>query len=239
MTLPTPCNLLIIDTETTGLDPKVDKVVELAAVLYSVDHQTTLHQMSSLCEAKDNAAEHINHIPPSALRNVKDRLESRSIDLFRAMADEASFLVAHNADFDRQWFASGADNYLMNSKTQQPLRWLCTMSDFTWPRQNKPSDSLINLALAHGIGVASAHRALADCQLIASLFDRLSKEELISVLEEALVPRRWYQAKVSYSDRELAKSAGFRWKPEEKIWAQRLTDKQAGLLNFPVTCISA
>jgi oligoribonuclease (3'-5' exoribonuclease) len=28
--LPTPCNLLIIDTETTGLDPAVDRVVELA-----------------------------------------------------------------------------------------------------------------------------------------------------------------------------------------------------------------
>jgi DNA polymerase III subunit epsilon len=237
--LPTSCNLLIIDTETTGLDPTVDRVVELAAILYSVEHQTILHQMSSICESPDNAAEHINRIPAGALRSVKAALESHSIKMFQAMACEANFLVAHNADFDKQWFQGDASKSLINPRTQQPLRWLCTMDDFTWPRQNKPGDSLINLALAHGIGVSSAHRALTDCQLIAALLDRVTKEELSSMLCEALTPRHLYMANVSFDNNQLAKNAGFKWKPERRMWVKKLTEAQANLFDFRVTRLSA
>lgn len=239
MTIPTPCNLLIIDTETSGLDPAVDKVVELAAILYSVDHQTILHQMSSICEAQENGAEHINRIPIDALRSTNALLETRSISLFEAMAQEANFIVAHNADFDKQWFVGEAGKALFNRETQRPLRWLCTMSDFTWPQQNRQGDSLINLALAHGIGVSSAHRALADCQLIAALFDRVSKEELVLMLSEALVPRYLYEANVSYENRQLAKDVGFKWQSDKRQWVRKLTDAQANLLNFPVTLAAA
>ena len=41
-------NLLIIDTETTGIDPTVDRVIEIGAILYSVNCKTTLAQLSFL-----------------------------------------------------------------------------------------------------------------------------------------------------------------------------------------------
>lgn len=235
--IPTPCNLLIIDTETSGLDPAVDKVVELAAILYSVDYQTILHQMSSICEAQSNDAERINRIPVDALRTVSPTLEDHSIALFNAMAREAHYVVAHNADFDKQWFVGAAGAALVNGETQQLLRWLCTMSDFTWPLQNKQGESLVSLALAHGIGVASAHRALADCQMIAALFDRVSKEELRSMLHEALLPRFLYKANVSYDNKQLAKDAGFKWQSDKKQWVRKLTEAQAASLDFSVSPI--
>ena len=236
--LPKPCNLLIIDTETSGLDPAVDRVVELAAILYSVEHQTILYQMSSICESQTNDAERINRIPVGALQEAMPALEAHSIALFTAMAKEAHYAVAHNADFDKQWFIGAAGSALVNSETQQPLRWLRTMSDFNWPQQNKPGDSLVNLALAHGIGVSSAHRALADCQLIAALFDRVSKEELIAMLSAALVPRYLYKANVSFNEKDLAKDAGFKWQPEKKQWVRKLTEVQAASLDFPVVLVS-
>jgi len=37
--------LLIIDTETTGLDVERHRTIEVAAILYSVPHRTTLFQL--------------------------------------------------------------------------------------------------------------------------------------------------------------------------------------------------
>ena len=37
-------NFLIIDTETTGLDPSWNQVIEIGATLYSLTRQTTLFQ---------------------------------------------------------------------------------------------------------------------------------------------------------------------------------------------------
>lgn len=40
--------VLIIDTETTGLEPENGQVIEIGAILYSVSHQTTIQQVSVL-----------------------------------------------------------------------------------------------------------------------------------------------------------------------------------------------
>ena len=40
--------LLIVDTETTGLDVERHRTIEVAAILYSVPHRTTLFQLSTL-----------------------------------------------------------------------------------------------------------------------------------------------------------------------------------------------
>jgi DNA polymerase III subunit epsilon len=59
----------------------------------------------------------------------------------------------------------------------------------------------VSLALSHGIGVSSAHRALTDCSLIAALFDRMEKLE--AMIEEAKRPKALFQAQVSFKDKDL------------------------------------
>jgi len=224
-------NLLIIDTETTGLDPQNSCVIELGAVLYSVDHQTSLHHVATLLTAQDNPAERINRIPAAALPAIAPRLQSYALQVFWEMAQEADYAVAHNAPFDAQWFGQGCLPVL--AKGEVPLRWLCTATDFTWPHQTRPSESLVSLALAHGIGVGSAHRALTDCQLIAALFDRM--EDLPGMIVQALKPRAIYKAIVSYDNRHLAKEAGFRWNQLVPVaWARKLTENEVASLPFQV-----
>lgn len=43
--------VLIIDTETTGLDPKSDHVIEVGAIVYSVEHGCSLASYASLLAA--------------------------------------------------------------------------------------------------------------------------------------------------------------------------------------------
>lgn len=123
---------LIVDSETTGLDPKKDKLIEVGAVLYSVRWQTTLVQFSTLFSARENDASAINRISRESIRDIEP--EWGINPLLDNMRLNADVFVAHRAEFDRQWLNSE----LWNSKP-----WVCTKDDFTWPQQNRPGDSLV------------------------------------------------------------------------------------------------
>lgn len=230
-----PSSLLIIDTETTGIDPTTDRVIEIGAVLYSIEYQTVLHQFSTLlCAPAENPQEKINRILPAVLPTVSESLQRKNVEILLEMADMALFAVAHNADFDKQWFDN---NHLPLLQTgHEPMRWLCTMDDFVFPQQTRPRESLINLALAHGIGVSSAHRALTDCQLIAALFDRM--DNLEPMINYALRLKAVFQALVSFDNKQMAKDAGFKWNPEAKIWTRKMALEDTYELPFKVHKIS-
>jgi DNA polymerase-3 subunit epsilon len=212
--------LLIIDTETTGLDPdKGCRAIEVGAILYSVPFRTPLQSVAFLVPTAENPASHINGIDP-AITNL-DQPWRTAMALFREMAASADYAVAHNADFDRQFFGHGPLEPLH-------LDWICSMSDLEWGEI--PGRSLRDLALAHGIAVMpEIHRALPDCELISQVLSKRSDlEELIA---QALVPKMIYRALVSFNNRDEAKSRGFRWNPERKEWLKKLTSDQAHQLS--------
>ncbi len=213
---------LIVDTETTGLDPAKAELIEVGLILYSVTNQCTLQQFSSLygLQADSNAMEAVNRIPTAALKAM-DRV-TRHEDTISRMIEDADCFVAHNAAFDSKWFP----RMLL---TDYPDReWLCTLEDFVWP--NHGPGGLINIALAHGIGVSSAHRALTDCQLIAALFDRMP--DLPEMFRVAKRPKGLFVADVPYPGTE-AKAAGFRWNEiVTKQWARWMAVEDASKLNF-------
>ncbi len=227
--IPLPETLLILDTETSGLDPKQDHCLEVGAILFHAPRRAVLAQHSFLLPVQDNAAESINHIPADVTRLNQPWREG--LEYFQALLDSAELLVAHNAAFDRQWF--GKDHLPAVSKP-----WLCTMEDIAWPveRQLRSRPSVRDLALAYGVPVWAAHRALTDCIYLAEVFCRCN--DLETLLLHGLEPRRLMRAQVSYQQRHLAKQAGFRWNdPVQGAWTRRLSDRQAAELDFQVVSI--
>ena len=221
--------LLIIDTETTGLDPKRGQCLEVGAILFHAPQRAVLAQHSFLLPVETNAAESINRIPAEVTR--LDQPWRQGLDYFQALLDAADLLVAHNAGFDRQWF--GKDQLPAVSKP-----WLCTMEDIAWPvdRQLRSRPSVRDLALAYGVPVWAAHRALTDCIYLAEVFARC--KDLETLLLHGLEPRRLMRAQVSYAQRHLAKEAGFRWNdPIQGAWTRRLSNREAAKLEFEVVAI--
>jgi len=226
-----PSSLLIVDTETTGLDADRDACLELGAILFSVPHRQVLAQMSCLLPVDCNPAQSINRIPAEVSR--LDQPWGDGLAWFEHMMASADYLVAHNAAFDRQWFGRG-------SLPQATRPWLCTLEDVRWPEERnlRARPSVIDLALAYGIPVWSAHRALTDCIYLAEVFQRC--EDLERLIAHALEPRRLVRAQVSYDQRHLARDAGFRWNdPVKGAWARRLSEREEQELPFSVVPVEA
>jgi len=224
-----PERILILDTETTALSPQEGICIEVGAVLFHVPSRSVLQQLSFLLPCSSNPAEGINGLPPAVTR-LPQPLEA-ALDLFQAQLRGAEVVVAHNAAFDRQWFGQGCLPDLS-------LPWICSMEDIRWPAERllKPTPSVRDLALAYGVPVWAAHRALTDCQYLVHVFERCA--DLEALLVAAQEPRELYRARLSYAERHLAREAGFRWnEPVVCAWSRRLSQREAEALPFPVLVV--
>ena len=223
---PAPERLLILDTETTALSPADGQCLEVGAVLFHVPSRTVLSQISFLLPATTNPAEVINGIPAAATRLPQPW--QAGLACFEAMVAAADALLAHNAAFDRQWFGHGALPFLGKP-------WICSMEDIRWPadRHLRATPSVRDLALAYGVPVWAAHRALTDCTYLTQVFERCP--DLEALLQAAMEPRRLYRACVSYAERHQAREAGFRWnEPVSGAWSRRLSQREVEALPFAV-----
>lgn len=226
-----PRQLLILDTETTGLDPATGACIEVGAVLFRVPERAVLAQVSFLLPVEANPAEAINGIP-AAISRLPQPWQA-GLQCFEAMLAAADAVLAHNAAFDRQWFGRGP----LPAITQP---WICSMEDIRWPaeRQLRSNPSVRDLALAYGVPVWAAHRALTDCTYLAQVLERCAGLE--AMLEAAMEPRRLFRAQLSYAERHRAKQAGFRWNdPVPGAWTRRLSEREARALSFAVQPVEA
>lgn len=219
---------LIIVVETDSLEESAT-VIEVGAILYSLS-SGTLQEVSTLLPAETNAAEAVNRIKPAALQEMGSVLESFALEMLFAMSKEADVFVAHNADFDSTRIF-GSPGFLPLA----PLPWVCTMEDFKWP-QGKQQGSLTALALDHGLGVASAHRALTDCRLLARLFDVMP--DLQSLFQQAMRPKALFVGCQPFSENHFAKDAGFKWdRLVPKKWSRRMAIEDVAALPFKVAML--
>lgn len=228
-----PATLLILDTETTGLSPDQGQCIEVGAILFAVTPRAVLTQVSFLLPCERNPAEAINGIAASATR-LKQPWQA-ALTCFNAMVEHCDAVLAHNAAFDRQWFSDAG-----GPLAAIPRPWICSMDDIRWPQERllKSNPSVRDLALAYGVPVWAAHRALTDCTYLAQVLERC--DALEQLLKAALEPRSLFRAKLSYSERHQAKEAGFRWNdPVQGAWTRRLSEREARALPFPVQPIDA
>lgn len=226
-----PQRLLILDTETTGLTPERHQCIEVGAILFDVASRSVLSQLSFLLPCERNPAEMVNGIA-AAVTRLDQPLET-ALRLFEELVASADAVVAHNAAFDRQWFGIGGLPAI-----ERP--WICSMEDIRWPeeRRLRATPSVRDLALAYGVPVWAAHRALTDCIYLAQVFERCTDLELL--LQQAIEPRLLYRAVLAYSERHLAKAAGFRWnQPLAGAWSRRLSAREAAGLGFEVIPVPA
>lgn len=170
-------NILILDTETTGLNPNPDKCIEVAAILFNVEYRQMVQSITTLLPCDANPVEHINGIRPDLTRTQYS--PQNVIVALEGMAMNCDAIVAHNAQFDHKFMKIVPG--LGDAFWTKP--WVCTRNDFKWP--SKPVRlRLQDICESLDIPYVDAHRALADCSLLANCLAKVDNlaEQITNII---------------------------------------------------------
>ncbi|RZL03072.1 MAG: DNA polymerase III subunit epsilon [Rubrivivax sp.] len=210
--------VLVLDTETTGLDWRKDKVIELALLLVEVDLDAGLP--IKVLEVYDELEDPGMPIPEAALRVTgitDDMVRGKRLDEDRiaTMLDGVSLVIAHNARFDRAFMEQRLPAFAA-------LPWACSLAEIDWSEEGRGSAKLEFLAAEMGL-FYDAHRAEMDCHaLLAVLSQPLPKSGhtgLKALLNAGQATSYKVMATGSPFDaKDALKGRGYRWDAERKVW---------------------
>lgn len=223
----TVLRVLVLDTETTGLDQGKESIIELALLRMDIDSGTGLPVGE--VQVYDGLEDPGKPIPPEvvALTGIRDAdVQGQTLDGARvaALLEGVDLVIAHNAGFDRPFVEKRFGQFA-------ELDWACSFADIDWKAQGQGSAKLESLALAHG-WFYDAHRAEMDCHaLLAVLAQPLPQAPhtgLAHLLEAARRPSYALQAtNAPFEAKDLLKARSYRWNAEQRVWHTRLADEAA------------
>jgi DNA polymerase-3 subunit epsilon len=219
--------LLLVDLETTGLEPATDRCIEVAIVRYDVPTASMVEAFTSLVQSDDNPAAVVNRIDSATLRRAPPPAEVW--DRVRGVVERAAapaVFVAHRAEFDRAFFPR---------EIAERLPWVCSKFDIEFPK-SRLGEALVFVALAHLVPVHESHRALSDTLLLARLFQRCAEMgvDVQATLARAMRPKQRFVALASFEQNEVVKAHGFSWNPATRVWERRMAPEDARALPFRV-----
>lgn len=203
---------LIVDLETTGLDAKADRIIEIGLVEFAVEGEEPPHLTrcyGALQEPDVPLSEEVQRITgltPKVLAG--HRIDW---DIVRGFFDRASIAIAHNMEFDRGFLMSSGE------LAGKRIHWGCSMRHINWQRQSFKTTALNYLAADHGFVNPFAHRAVFDC---ATTF-RLVAPHLRELIARSY--EREYLIKAVHSpfeSKDVLRQRGYRWDPTERCWSR-------------------
>lgn len=159
----------VIDFETTGISPdQGDRATEVAIVVMEGDR--VVDRFQSLMNAGVRIPSFITQ-----LTGISSAMVTAAPDAAEVMAEASRFvgatpLVAHNAAFDRKFWAAELGRLGLPA----PHLFACTLLVSRRLYPQAPNHKLGSLVDYHRLPrTGAAHRALADAEMAAALLDRI------------------------------------------------------------------
>ena len=214
--------ILILDTETTGLDWRAENIIELAMLSVDVDLHTG--QPVGVLEVYEDFEDPGRPIPSEIVKltgitdhDVKgQKLNEVKIN---AMVERADLIVAHNAGFDRPFVENRLEVF-------EHKAWACSFAGINWKAQGLGSAKLEFLCSELG-WFYDAHRAQVDCHALLRVLssnlktqpDDLPTSGFLQLLKSAEQARTVVKAFGSpFESKDKLKARGYRWDAEAKVW---------------------
>lgn len=170
--------IVITDTETTGTDPQVDRLVELAGVELSDKRPefTTLVDPQRDIPPEAMAIHHIVEVDVIDAPTEHEALMS----LFDHFDNSIQVFAAHNAKFDRAFLERITNGSLAT-------HWICTYKCalVVWPDAPGHSNQVLRYWLELDPHVPPGlfpHRALYDCYVTREILRELLKHKSVAEL---------------------------------------------------------
>ena len=209
--------VIVLDTETTGLDSKNEKIIELAMLSVLVDAATGLPVGPvTIYESFEDPGKAI----PSQITEITgiddSMVQGHQIDdlAVAALVEQADLILAHNAGFDRPFAEARLPVFAAKP-------WACSFLGIDWKKEGSGSAKLEFLASERG-WFYEAHRAQVDCHallqvLAAPLSDgQTGLHRLLAGAEQTRYKLRATGAPFEAKDK--LKARGYRWDGEGRVW---------------------
>ena len=218
--------VIVLDTETTGLDAKSERIIELAMLSVQVDLATG--QPVGPVTTYESFEDPGKPIPPAIteITGIDDSMvRGQRIDDTRVaeLVQDADLIVAHNAGFDRPFVEARLPVFATRA-------WNCSFAGIDWKAQGSGSAKLEFLAHERG-WFYDAHRALVDCHALLQVLAtplKNGQSGLQQLLQGASNTRYKLRATgAPFDAKDALKARGYRWDNENRVWWTTLMGQAA------------
>lgn len=218
-----------LDTETTGMDPEKDRIIEIALVPFEYDDAGNIYRVLPAYNALQDPGFPIPELITKITHITDDMVRGQAIswDIVSEVLSTASLVVAHNARFDRPF----VENMLEDFKT---ITWGCSIADVEWNEEGFEGVKLDYLAYKHGF-FYEGHRATIDClagiEILHQTLPVSGATALFRVIQNAnRVDVRLWAEGAPFDKKDELRLRGYRWSPGDngkpKAWYRDLPESE-------------
>lgn len=219
--------VLVLDTETTGLDHRQERIIELAMLSVLVDTATGLPVGPvTVFEAFEDPGKPISPEVQALTGISDDDVRGQRIDdaQVEALVHAADVVLAHNAGFDRPFVEA-------RWRVFEHKAWACSFAGIDWKAQGAGSAKLEFLAAESG-WFYDAHRAQVDChallQVLTAPMQGSGITRLLHLVQGTAQSRFKLRAMgAPFEAKDSLKARGYRWDAEGRVWWCTLGDDAA------------
>jgi DNA polymerase-3 subunit epsilon len=217
---------IVLDTETTGLDSKTERIIELGMVLfeYCPESGQAYRVLDTFNELEDPETP----IPPETtkIHNITDdmvrgkRINDVAVRNFIA---DASLIIAHNAKFDRSFVEARFPFF-------EQKAWACSVAQIPWVEEGLGSAKLEFLAYRYGFHY-DGHRASNDCHALLELLQQELPESGVRAMLKLHENAQTKELKVwalnsPFDSKDALKQRGYRWNAARKTWSTSISEPE-------------
>lgn len=202
--------ILVLDTETTGLNIDKHQIIELCAAIVLVNKQGRIVAVQCVMTGLVDPGEPLSHEIAVLTGLSHADLAGKSInrDQLTELLEYCDGVIAFNAGFDRPFVEKLLSRHV-------PVSWGCAMADVPWRQLGFEPGPQGYLLMQAGYYMPSAHRAKDDVLALVTLLDHVCEdgETVIAKTLASIDAPAWrFEAKLApYGYKDDLREQRYRW----------------------------
>lgn len=222
---------LFVDVETTGLDPRSDRIIQFSGVPFEFSATSgKIFRVFPALECYEDPGRPLSSVIVRKTRITDAMVTGKKLDESRILAAvaKAALIIAHNASFDRCFLER-------RLRAFAGKHWACSQTDVPWPDNGYDSVKLEFLLYKHAKVYYEPHRADDDCyagiHLLATPFEGGGDYPMRLLLESARrTTCRIWAVQAPMSTKDILRARGYRWNAGDdgrpRAWWKEVAESQ-------------